>query len=151
MWEHAIRIDPDNHWAHFYLAHIALSEGDPDAALRSARIAAERAPTATAILERVGAMELMFGNYAAAEPPLRVVVRGDPSREMAPFLLAEVCRQTGRPDEANALFARAVEVAKKNGHTDIAARAQHALDGGEVTDLSDPVPVIPMAPAAPPR
>lgn len=146
MWLAAIDADADNYWAHFYLAHLALSEGDMDTALRSARIAASLAPGATAILERLGAVEMLVGNYAAAEPPLRVVVRGDPSRDVAAFLLAEVCRQTGRSDEAQALFARAVELARKNGHADIATRAQQALDGGAVTDLSDPMRPVPVLP-----
>ncbi len=139
MWVQAIHVDPDNVWAHYYLADVALSEGDIDTALRTARIAAALAPRTIEVLERLARTEMLVGDYARAEPPLRAVLGGDPTRDTATFLLAEVCRQTGRNEEAQALFARAVELARKSGHADLAERAQRALEGGVVTDLSDPM------------
>jgi protein O-mannosyl-transferase len=138
MWMHAIKVDPENHWAHAYLSDVAHSEKDIETAVLAARTAAQIAPQKIEIVERLGRMEMVIGNYARADRLLRAVLQGDDTRDVATFLLAEVCRQTGRNDEAQALFARAVELARKNEHPDLAERAQRALEGGVVTDLSDP-------------
>lgn len=138
LWEQAIRVEPDNVWARYFFADIALAEGDIEGALESMRLAVAESPDSIELLERLARAEMMAGHDALAEPPLRKVVHADPQRDVATFLLAEVCRQTGREDEARTLFARAAELAKANGHDDLAERARIAADGGTVKDLSDP-------------
>lgn len=138
LWTHAIAVEPNNVWAHYFFADIALSEGDVAAALESMRLAVAQSPNTIELLERLGRAEMMAGNDARAEPPLRAIVRSDPTHDVATFLLAEVCRQTGREEEARALFSRAAELAKAKGHDDIAARARLAADGAPVKDLSEP-------------
>jgi tetratricopeptide (TPR) repeat protein len=88
-------------------AVVALSEeGDPQAAVRAARLAKRAAPRAAAVREALGIALYQVGDFGAARTELAAAQRIS-GRDDLGALLADVERALGRPERAIAVFERA--------------------------------------------
>jgi tetratricopeptide (TPR) repeat protein len=78
-------------------------EGDPEAAVRSARVAKRAAPRSASVREALGIALYQVGDFRAARTELAAAQRISGRHDLAP-MLADIERALGRPERAIALF-----------------------------------------------
>ena len=87
-------------------AVVALSEdGDPEAAVKSARVAKRAAPRAASVREALGVALYQVGDFGGARTELAAAQRISGRQDLA-AMLADIERALGRPERAIALFER---------------------------------------------
>jgi tetratricopeptide (TPR) repeat protein len=85
-------------------AVVALSEdGDPEAAVRAAKVAKRAAPRAASVREALGIALYQVGNFRAARTELAAAQRISGRQDLA-AMQADIERALGRPERAIALF-----------------------------------------------
>jgi len=87
-------------------AVVALSEdGDPEAAVKAARVAKRAAPRAASVREALGIALYQVGDFGGARTELAAAQRISGRQDLA-AMLADIERALGRPERAVALFER---------------------------------------------
>jgi tetratricopeptide (TPR) repeat protein len=87
-------------------AVLALSEdGDPEAAVRAARVAKRAAPRSASVREALGIALYQAGDFRAARTELAAAQRISGRQDLA-AMLADIERALGRPERAIELFER---------------------------------------------
>ena len=87
-------------------AVVALSEdGDPEEAVRAARVAKRAAPRSASVREALGIALYQMGDFRSARTELAAAQRISGRQDLA-AMLADIERALGRPERAVALFER---------------------------------------------
>lgn len=96
----ALKKDPNDYQANYYLGRIRRLDGDRDAARQFLTKAEQLHPGAPEVLFELASIAAAEKDYAKAEPLLARVLRKQPDHVEAHFLLSDLYRRTGRPDAA---------------------------------------------------
>jgi tetratricopeptide (TPR) repeat protein len=105
---------PDSPWPHLYLAEIALAEGEPDGALRSAQQAVELKPDLFSGWALQGQALRRMGRLQEAEQSLQHAIELAPDKPAPHAEMGCLLEQQKRLDEAVQAYERAVELAPGN-------------------------------------
>jgi tetratricopeptide (TPR) repeat protein len=96
----ALKKDPNEYQANYYLGRIRRLDGDRDAARQFLTKAGQLHPSAPEVLFELASIAAAEKDYAKAEPLLDRVLRKQPGHVEAHFLLSDLYRRTGRLDAA---------------------------------------------------
>ena len=96
----ALKKDPNDYQANYYLGRIRRLDGDSAAARKFLTRAEQLHPGAPEVLFELASIAAAEKDYAQAEPLLDRVLRKQPDHVEAHFLLSDVYRRTGRPESA---------------------------------------------------
>jgi tetratricopeptide (TPR) repeat protein len=96
----ALKKDPNDYQANYYLGRIRRLDGDRAAARKFLTRAEQLHPGAPEVLFELASIAAAEKDYAQAEPLLDRVLRKQPDHVEAHFLLSDVYRRTGRPESA---------------------------------------------------
>jgi tetratricopeptide (TPR) repeat protein len=96
----ALKKDPNDYQANYYMGRIRRLDGDRDGARKFLTKAEQLHPGAPEVLFELASIAAAEKNYAKAEPLLDRVLRKQPDHVEAHFLLSDLYRRTGRSDAA---------------------------------------------------
>ena len=92
----AIRADPSDYEANYYLGRLKRLDGERDEARKYLTKALTARPASSEVLFEYAAMAMTDHNYSKAEPLLNKVIRLQPDHSEAHFLLSQLYNRTGR-------------------------------------------------------
>jgi tetratricopeptide (TPR) repeat protein len=96
----ALRTDPTDYEANYYMGRLERLEGDPGTAREYLTKALNSRPESAEVLFEFAALAVAERNYLKAEPLLNTIIRQHPDHAEAHFLLSQLYRKTGRVDSA---------------------------------------------------
>jgi len=96
----ALKADPNDFQANYYLGRLRRLDGDNEAARKYLTKAEQLHPGAPEVIFEFAAIAMTERDYAKAEPLLGRVLRRQPDHIEAHFLLSDLYRRTGRKQAA---------------------------------------------------
>jgi choline-sulfatase len=120
--DEVVKIEPTHAGAHLALARISLVEGQPERALRHAKLASATQPDEG--FEILAELMLQGDRLGEAADYARRSLDVDPTRVLSAFVLGEVARRQGRYEQAVAAYRQAI--ASQRLRRGLVVRSVHA-------------------------